>query len=90
VDGVKERVVITLNDYATKALLKDILDVDQVITYHNPYVLGVSYSVIKNNKEICQMNFDEDTPIEDRVMALRVTMRMEHGNDSKSKGGSTP
>jgi len=90
VAGVKERVVITLNDYATKALLEDILEVDQVITYHNPYVLGVSYSVIKNNREICQMSFNEDTPIEDRVTALRVAMRIQHGNDSKSEGGSTP
>lgn len=86
--GEKERVAITLNHLAEEMLLVEIFGVDQVQHYLNPCSMDMTYVLIKNKDVVCRMTFDESTPIEDRVTAIRVAMRMEHGNDSKTEGGS--
>ena len=88
--GEKERVAITLNHLAEEMLLVEIFGVDQVQHYLNPCSMDMTYVLIKNKDVVCRMTFDESTPIEDRVTAIRVAMRMQHGNDSETKGGSTP
>lgn len=86
--GEKERVAITLNHLAEEMLLVEIFGVDQVEHYLNPCSMDMTYVLIKDKEVACRMTFDEFTPIEDRVTAIRVAMRMQHGNDSETEGGS--
>lgn len=88
--GEKERVGITLNRLAEEAMLQDIFKVDSVESYKSPYDYATRYILKKDTAVVCDITFDEFTPIEDRVTAIRVAMRMEHGNDSKVEGGGTP
>ena len=88
--GEKERVATTLNHLAEEMLLIEIFGVDQVEHYLNPCSMDMTYVLIKDKEVACRMTFDEFTPIEDRVTAIRVAMRMQHGNDSETKGGSPP
>ena len=80
----------TLNRLAEEMLLVEIFGVDQVKHYLNPMDMSISYALIKDKNVVCRMTFDDLTPIEDRVTAIRVAMRIQHGNDSEVKGGSTP
>lgn len=86
--GEKERVATTLNHLAEEMLLTEVFGVDQVERYQEPWSMDTRYILIKDKKVVCNMTFDEFTPIEDRVTAIRVAMRIEHGNDSKVEGGS--
>lgn len=86
--GEKERVATTLNHLAEEMLLVEIFGVDQVEHYLNPCSMDMTYVLIKDKEVACRMTFDEFTPIEDRVTAIRVAMRMQHGNDSETEGGS--
>ena len=86
--GEKERVATTLNHLAEEMLLVEIFGVDQVEHYLNPCSMDMTYVLIKGKEVACRMTFDEFTPIEDRVTAIRVAMRMQHGNDSEVEGGS--
>lgn len=86
--GEKERVATTLNHLAEEMLLTEVFGVDQVERYQEPWSMDTRYILIKDKKVVCNMAFDEFTPIEDRVTAIRVAMRIEHGNDSKGEGGS--
>jgi len=86
--GEKERVAITLNHLAEEVLLQEIFHVDSVESYKSPYDFSTRYVLIKDRSIVCDMTFDEFTPLEDRVTAIRVAMRIEHGNDSEVKGGS--
>jgi hypothetical protein len=88
--GEKERVGTTLNHLAEEVLLQEIFKVDQVCRNYDPYTMDTTYFLIKDKDVVCKMTFDDLTPIEDRVTAIRVAMRIEHGNDSEGKGGSTP
>ena len=88
--GEKERVATTLNHLAEEMLLVEIFGVDQVEHFFDPCTSDIRYLLIKNKSTVCDIRFDELTPIEDRVTAIRVAMRMQHGNDSKVQGGSTP
>ena len=88
--GEKAKVAITLNRFAEEQVLKQIFNVDWVEHYTNPIDLSTRYVLIKNADVVCDLTFDEFTPIEDRVTAIRVAMRMEHGNASEEQGGSTP
>jgi len=46
--------------------------------------------VTVDKKMVCSMVFTDDVPIEDRVTALRVALRMSNGNDTEEqKGGTT-
>ena len=90
VDGEKERVATTLNRLAEEMLLVEIFGVDQVEHFLNPLTTDIRYVLVKNKSTVCDMTFDDLTPIEDRVTAIRVAMRMQHGNDSEIKGGSPP
>jgi hypothetical protein len=90
VDGEKAKAATTLNNLATEALLQEIFKVDQVCINFMPHTAETTYFLIKNKNVVCKMTFDDLTPIEDRVTAIRVAMRMQHGNDSKIKGGSPP
>ena len=86
--GEKERVATTLKHLAEEMLLVEIFGVDQVEHYLNPCSMDMTYVLIKDKEVACRMTFDEFTPIEDRVTAIRVAMRMQHGNASKAEGGS--
>ena len=88
--GEKERVATPLNHLATEVLLQEIFKVDQVCINFMPHTAETTYFLIKDKDVICKMTFDDLTPIEDRVTAIRVAMRIEHGNDSEVEGGSPP
>jgi len=87
--GEKERVATPLNNLATEVLLQEIFKVDQVCINFMPHTAETTYFLIKDKDVICKMTFDDLTPIEDRVTAIRVAMRIEHGNDSEVEGGGT-
>lgn len=86
--GEKERVATILNHYASRALLQEILKVDNVVVTQNHETMSVDYALYQDGVVVCKTKFDEDTSLEDRVAALRVLMRMEHGNYSETEGGS--
>lgn len=89
--GEKGRVAIILSELAAEALLQEIFEVDQVCRNYNPKTQDTTYFLIKDKDVVCKMTFDDLTPIEDRVTAIRVAMRMQqHGNDNEIQGGSTP
>jgi len=88
--GEKERVATTLNHLAEEMLLVEIFKVDQVCRNYDPRTQDTTYFLIKDKDVVCKMTFDDLTPIEDRVTAIRVAMRIEHGNDSEVEGGSPP
>ena len=88
--GEKVRVATTLEHLAEEMLLTEIFGVDQVERYQDTMSFDTRYVLVKNKKVVCDLSFDEFTPIEDRVTAIRVAMRMEHGNASEREGGSTP
>ena len=88
--GEKERVATTLNRLAEEMLLVEIFGVDQVKHFLDPRTMDIRYVLVKNKSTVCDMTFDDLTPIEDRVTAIRVAIRIQHGNDSEVKGGSTP
>jgi hypothetical protein len=90
VGGEKGKAVTTLNHLAEEMLLVEIFGVDQVCRNYDPRTQDTTYFLIKDKDVVCKMTFDDLTPIEDRVTAIRVAMRMQHGNDSKIKGGSPP
>jgi len=90
VAGEKERVATTLRSLAEEMLLVEIFGVDQVKHFLDPCTMDIRYVLVKNKSTVCDMTFDDLTPIEDRVTAIRVAMRIQHGNDSEVKGGSTP
>jgi hypothetical protein len=90
VGGEKERVVTPLNYLAEEVLLQEIFEVDQVCRHYDPKTQDTTYFLIKEKDVVCKMTFDDLVPIEDRVTAIRVAMRIEHGNDSEVKGGSPP
>lgn len=87
--GEKAKVATTLSDTATAVLLKDIFHVDKVHVLRSPYAIDeIEYALMRDGKVICNMKFDELTPIEDRVTALRVAMRMSDGNFNQGEGSS--
>lgn len=89
--GEKGRVATTLNHLAEEMLLVEIFGVDQVEHFQDPNTTDIRYVLVKNKSAVCDISFDDLTPIEDRVTAIRVAMRMQqHGNDSEIQGGSTP
>lgn len=88
--GEKERVDTILSHYADRAVLQEILEVDNVVVTQDHESFAVHYALYQNGVVVCKTKFDEDTSLEDRVTALRVLMRMQHGNDSETKGGGTP
>jgi hypothetical protein len=83
-------VAITLNHLAEEMLLVEIFKVDQVCRNYDLKTQDTTYFLIKDKDVVCKMTFDDLTPIEDRVTAIRVAMRMQHGNDSEVEGGSPP
>lgn len=87
--GEKAKVAITPTEFATKAVA-EILGVDKIYTFFDPLTFGQQYICTKNGQNVLDMTFDETTPLIDRVSAMRVALRMEHGNDSETKGSSTP
>jgi len=86
--GEKERVATTLNHLAEEMLLVEIFKVDQVWRNYDVKTQDTTYFLIKDKDVVCKMTFDDLTPLEDRVTAIRVAMRMQHGNDSEVEGGS--
>lgn len=89
-DGVKARVATTLEHLAEEMLLVEIFGVDQVCRNYDPRTQDTTYFLIKDKDVVCKMTFEDYIPLEDRVTAIRVAMRIEHGNASKKQGGSTP
>ena len=88
VAGEKAKAATTLNDLAEEALLQDIFGVDQVRRDYDPHKMRTRYLLIKDKLALCDMEFDDLVPIEDRVTAIRVAIRMKHGNDSEGEGSS--
>lgn len=103
-DGEKAKVAIThdvhkarynypLTEAANKWVLDKILNVDKVVVQswyvpeQDSYKVG--YSCVKNSKVVCQITFDDNTPIEDRIAAMQVSLRMTNGNDSQKQTSST-
>jgi hypothetical protein len=87
VAGEKAKVAITRSEFATKAVA-EYLGVDKIYTFFDPLYMGQQYICVKNGVNVLDMTFDELTPLEDRVTAMRVALRMEHGNDSQTEGSS--
>jgi len=90
VAGEKAKVATPLSYLAEEVLLQQIFKVDQVCKNYMPHTAETTYFLIKDKDIVCKMTFDDLTPIEDRVTAIRVAMRIEHGNDSQSKGSGNP
>lgn len=88
VAGEKVRVATPLNYLAEEVLLQEIFEVDQVCRNYDPKRSETTYFLIKDKDVVCKMTFDDLVPIEDRVTAIRVAMRMKHGNDSEGEGSS--
>lgn len=82
-----------LTEAANKWVLDKILNVDRVVvqTWLDMSLNGykVMYSCYRKSKLTCSMIFEDSTPIEDRVTALQVALRMTDGNDTKEQEGST-
>lgn len=89
-DGEKVKAATILNNLAAEVLLQEVFKVDQVCINFMPHTAETTYFLIKDKDVVCKMTFDDLTPLEDRVTAIRVAMRIEHGNDSKVEGGSPP
>ncbi len=84
----------TLTEQANKWILDKILNVDKVVvqtwldTTESTY--RIAYACYRKQKLVCKIVFDDDTPLEDRVTAMQVALRMSDGNDNqKQEGGST-
>jgi len=87
-----------LTEHANWMLLDKVLGVDEVVvdTWYDFQNFGYKarYACYKSSngrqKMVCSMVFTDDVPIEDRVTALRVALRMSNGNDTEEqKGGTT-
>lgn len=89
-DGEKAKVATRLIRRINTTYLARILGVDCVEETYFPCEFEVGYVCITEGKEICSMKFSDYTPLEDRITAMLVTIRIEHGNDSEGKGGGTP
>ena len=88
VAGEKVRVATPLNYLAEEMLLTKVFEVDQVCRNYDPIRSETTYFLIRDKDVVCKMTFDDLVPIEDRVTAIRVAMRIEHGNDSEGEGSS--
>lgn len=86
--GEKVKVAITRAEFAAKAIA-EVIGVDKIYTFFDPMTFGQQYICTINGKNVLDISFDEDTPIEDRITAMRVALRMEHGNDSETEGSSS-
>lgn len=83
-----------LTEAANKWVLDKILNVDRVVvqTWYDTRVpeYKIMYSCYRGSKLACSMTFEDSTPIEDRVTALQVTLRINDGNNTEEqKGGTT-
>ncbi len=86
-----------LTEHANWMLLDKVLGVDEVVvdTWYDFQNFGYKarYSCYRgtNGKQqmVCSIVFTDDVPIEDRVTALRVALRMSNGNDTEEQKGST-
>lgn len=88
--GEKAKVATRLIRRINTTYFARILGVHCVEETHYPCEAEIGYRCTINGQEVCSMKFNEDTPLEDRISAMLVLMRIEHGNDSEGKGGSTP
>lgn len=82
-----------LTEAANRWVLDKILNVDKVVvqTWFDMPISSykVMYWCYRRSKLVCSMAFDDSTPMEDRVTALQVAIRMTDGNDTKKQEGST-
>jgi hypothetical protein len=83
-----------LTQQANRWVLDKILNVDKVVVQtwldyntYNSYKIG--YACIRKDKVVLKMVFDDDTPLQDRVTAMQVALRMNDGNDSQGQEGGT-
>ena len=86
--GEKEKVAITRAEFATRAIA-EVLGVDKIYTFFDPATFGQQYICTLHGQNVLDMTFDEHTPLEDRITATRIALRMEHGNDSQTEGSSS-
>lgn len=89
-DGEKAKVATRLIRRINTTYLARILGVDCVQETYYPCNNEVGYVCITDGIEVCNIKFEDLTPLEDRIAAMLVLMRIEHGNDSEGKGGCTP
>lgn len=89
-DGEKAKVATRLIRRINTTYLARILGVDCVEETYYPCEDEVRYVCLTEGNEVCSMKFTDDTPLEDRIAAMLVLIRIEHGNDSEGKGGCTP
>lgn len=84
----------TLTQQANKWVLDKILNVDKVVVQtwlDTPYMTyRVGYACYRKQKLVCKIVFDDDTPLEDRVTAMQVALRMNDGNDNQKQEGGAP
>ena len=78
---------ITRNEFATKAIA-EYLGVDKIYTFLDPIKLEHQYICMVNGHVALEMLFDDYTSLEDRLTAMKVALRMEHGDNSKTEGSS--
>ncbi len=83
-----------LTQQANKWVLDKILNVDQIVVETwldqaiSQYKIG--YACYRKQKLVCKMVFDDATPLEDRVTAMQVALRMTDGNDNQKQEGGAP
>jgi len=82
-----------LTQQANRWVLDKVLKVDKVIVQTRLDMAVMTYKIdyvcVRNNKVVLRMVFDDDIPLQDRVTAMQVALRMNDGNDSQGQEGST-
>lgn len=83
-----------MTQQANKWVLDKILNVDKIVVQSllrmDSMTYVIQYACIRDQKVVLTMVFDDDTPIEDRVTAMQVALRMTNGNDNQKQEGGAP
>lgn len=66
---------------ATKWVIQEILAVDVLEVTPDPTSDSHTYVCWKGYREVCRMNIPDDVPLQDKVTALKLAIRLAHGND---------
>lgn len=79
-----------LTDQVNRWLLRDLLGVDKIYAHSNLQTCQVTYACMRGRNVVCEMTFDDVTPIQDRLTALRTALRLINGNDTEGQKGGSP
>lgn len=83
-----------LTAQANKWVLDKILNVDKVVVYTHLDVSIMQYKIgyvcVRRGEVVLKMTFDDDVPLQDRVTAMQVALRINNGNDSQGQESCPP